>query len=259
MHKYKQITIKDIQDFVGFIDQNKEQRERGFQHEDFLFRGQRRDQKLSPKLARLVLNGDILNVEHLIFREFKRTSLPLSEFIPDNDWDYLALAQHHGLPTRLLDWTYSALVALWFAVKDPPYEDEKTGKLDNGVVWVFKPSKDDFDLDTDSTSPLENGPTKIFRSKVVSKRISAQAGLFTVHKINSPDRRGRVVNFERHAQFSEKLIKIIIPPEHFSKIRNRLNILGINHATVFPDIDGLCSYLTWRFSKYSDEIPESWF
>lgn len=254
MKKYKEHTVNSIQEFVDFVDQAKEQSESKLRHEDFIFRGQRRDLELRPKLARLNLNGEIRNIEKLIFDEFKRTCLPLSEYEAKNDWDFLALAQHHGLPTRLLDWTYSALVALWFAVKDPPHTENDT--IEDGVVWIFKTTTEDFHNDTDHTSPLENGPTKIFRSKIVSKRISAQSGLFTVHKINARTRHGRIVNFERHAQFSEKLIKILIPHSSFVKIRKRLNILGINSSTVFPDLDGLCSHLTWRYSKLEDEIPE---
>ncbi len=197
-----------------------------------------------PKIARIKLRGELINIEKLIIDEFRRTSLPLSDIQPNNNWDLLAIAQHHGLPTRLLDWTYSALVALWFAVSKTPYGDNP------GIVWILKPDIDDFINDTDGDDPLSNKKTRIFRPRIVSRRISAQAALFTVHKINEGE---RVVKFENHTLVTKKLFKIQIPANKFSAIRHRLNMLGINASTVFPDIDGLCSHLQWRYSFLEDE------
>lgn len=246
---YKKITIESLQDFVTLIDKEKSSEESSGNDVDFLFRGQRQDQPLLPKLARISLRGKIKDIEKLIIDEFRRTSLPLSEFMPIDDWDLLALAQHHGLPTRLLDWTYSALAALYFTVKESPAKGKKN-IYEHGVVWLLKPDLADYRMDTEEFGPLSNKITKIFRPKIISRRISAQAGAFTVHKINAS---GGVVKFENHSQFKNKLLKIIVPPEHFPSIRHRLNMLGVNSATLFPDIDGLCSHLQWRYSYYDDE------
>lgn len=99
--------------------------------------------------------------------------------------------------------------------------------LEQGVVWVFVPELDDYRTDTEQFSPLSNKITKVFRPTVITRRISAQAAAFTVHKINDG---GRVVKFEKHKRFSTKLIKLKIPPENFSEMRQRLNILGVNNA-----------------------------
>src|ERR1035438_8997770 len=95
---------------------------------DFLFRGQSIDEPLIPRLARMKPRGTLLNVEKLMMADFERQQLPFAEFEPKDAWDLLALAQHHGLPTRLLDWTYSALAALWFCVEKPPKKDERDRK-----------------------------------------------------------------------------------------------------------------------------------
>lgn len=245
MPNYREEEIISIQGFVDLIDQEKTEAEESGNDSDLLFRGQPEDLSLRPKLARLNLRGEINNIERLIIEEFERTSLPLSEFQPEDDWDLLALAQHHGLPTRLLDWTYSALTALWFSVKDVPVEKDA-----HSVVWVLIPEVEDFRTDTERYGPLSNRITKIFRPKIISRRISAQSGVFTVHKINDG---GRVIRFETNRKFSKKLLKIIIPPKHFPAIRNRLNMLGVNSASVLPDIDGLCSHLQWRYSYLKDE------
>jgi hypothetical protein len=212
---------------------------------DFLFRGQSKDNSLRPKLARLNLNGEIKNIESLMLDEFKRASLPLVEFEPKDNWDWLALAQHHGMPTRLLDWTYSALIALWFVVQKPSKSKE------SGVVWILKSEASDFRNTEECDDPLDNHVTKIFRSRVVSKRISAQAGVFTAHRINQ---KGKMVQFESNADFRDRLIKLTVPEESFSSIRESLSMMGVNHSTVFPDIDGLCQHIEKRFSKQTDEV-----
>ena len=182
MDSYREASISNVQDFVALVDKEKDAAENAGNDADFLFRGQRRDLPLLPKLARINLRGEINNIENLIIDEFRRASLPLAEFQPVDDWDLLALAQHHGLPTRLLDWTYSALAALYFVVRKAPYED-KEGNPENGVVWLLAPSVEDFRTDTEEFGPLSNKITKIFRPKIISRRISAQGGAFTVHKI----------------------------------------------------------------------------
>ncbi|HML95586.1 MAG TPA: FRG domain-containing protein [Thermodesulfobacteriota bacterium] len=246
---YKQREIKSIVDYVALVMEQKSEAEKLGNMSDLLFRGQRRDWELLPRLGRLSLRGEINNIEKLILEEFKRTSLPLTEFKPENDWDVLALAQHHGLPTRLLDWTYSALAGLWFAVNETPSKD-KNGKEEPGVVWILKAQVEDFKLETSDTNPLSNYTTKIYRSKIVSRRISAQSGVFTVHKINS---NGKMIKLHKHSKYSSKLLKIMILPQYFSKLRKDLNILGVNSSMVFPDLDGLCKHLKWRYSYFDDE------
>lgn len=247
---YREEEVESVQAFVALVDGEKETAERAGNRADFLFRGQRRDLPLLPKLARFKLRGEIKNIEKLIIDEFRRTSRLLSEFGPEDDWDLLALAQHHGLPTRLLDWTYSALAGLWFTVSKPPHR-KGTGPREYGVVWILTPELEDFRTSTGRLGPLSNKITKIFRPKAISRRISAQASAFTVHKINDG---GKVIQFESHRRFSRRLIKVKVQPEAFRAIRHRLNILGINSASLFPDIDGLCAHLKWRYSYYEDEI-----
>jgi hypothetical protein len=208
MANYKVEKIKSINDFIDIVDAIKLNSEKNGNFAELLFRGQRVDKPLLPKLARLNLNGSIENVEKLILKEFERGVIPLSEFKPENEWDLLALAQHHGLPTRLLDWTYSSLIALWFAVSDTPlkYENES---YENGVVWILNAKVDDFRIDTEKEGPISKRLTKIYRPKVVSRRISAQAGAFTVHKINEG---GKIIKLEINKEFSTKLTKLLISP-----------------------------------------------
>lgn len=249
MPNYSSDSISTIAQYVALVEKIKITNENNDNDADLIFRGQNVDMPLLPKLARLRLKGEITNIEKLIIQEFKRGVLPLSEFQPTNNWDLLALAQHHGLPTRLLDWTYSALVALWFAVSKPA-ELNKNQKVSGGVVWILKPCVADFRTDTETIDPLNNKMTKIFRPTVISRRISAQSGVFTVHKIND---NGKMIKLEINGAFSSKLTKVTIPNSKFASLRKHLHIMGINNACVFPDIDGYCKHLEWRYSKMSDE------
>jgi hypothetical protein len=139
-----------------------------------------------------------------------------------------------------------------FAVCNTPNKNIK-GIYNYGVVWILAAAMEDFRTNTEQFGTLSNKITKIFRPKVVSRRISAQAGAFTVHKINEG---GKIIKFESHNVFSHKLTKVEIQGKKFAEIRKSLTILGINHFTVVPDLDGFCKHLQWRLSKLEDEsIP----
>src|SRR6266851_7274901 len=103
-----------------------------------LFRGQNVDRPLLPKIARLaqqrsIHNDHLVKLERRMLDRFKKESVPLLKGLqPTTNWDWLSVAQHQGLPTRLLDWTANALAGLWFAVAaDPPEGTER------GVLWVL--------------------------------------------------------------------------------------------------------------------------
>ncbi len=242
----KVIEIKQISEFLGEIEELRQSSEIHIDNSDLIFRGQSTDEKLLPRLARVDLRGDIRKIEKLMIEEFRRSSLPFTEFKTETLWDTLALAQHHGLPTRLLDWSYSAMAALWFAVRKP-FDQNKSAK--SGVLWILSLQLDDFHLELPEESRLEIRTLKIFRPKYVSSRIPAQSGVFTAH----PLRGEKFTPLEEDADFEKKLFKMIIQTESFSEIRRFLQVCSVNYGSLFPDLDGLCKQIEWKYCRLHDE------
>jgi hypothetical protein len=203
-----------------------------------LYRGQSLDKTLLPKIARYQL-PNVEEVEREMLEDFQRRSVHLIHYQPGNDWDWLALAQHHGMATRLLDWTENPLIALWFSMATK--EDVNT---DYSVVWGFNVPKEDIINSTEDKDPFKGGKTKVFKPNHITKRISAQFGWFTIHKMN-PEK--KFLAFEENEEYSERLFKIKIDSKSFSECKRRLHNFGINSASMYPDIDGLAKHVEWLF------------
>jgi len=222
--------------------------------DDLLFRGQRSDESLLPRLGRLKFQEGkkLIQVEQEMLLEFKRQALPFLDRIPDNDWDWLALAQHHGLGTRLLDWTTNPFAALWFAVEKPPKKQSKNTKSYlPGVVWIFDASADHYITDYEKSSPFEIKRTMIFRPKHITRRIVAQFGWFTVHKWMKSQ--NRFIPLENIKRYKNQLQKVTIPYDLFASIRRELDRCGFNASSLFPDLDGLCQNILWQNTLLQDE------
>lgn len=229
-------TIKTFQDYTRFLAGDNTQ-------DIVLFRGQRADWPLVPKLARLDADRPILDTEKEMLKIFKQQSVPFLRTQPTTEWDWLALAQHFGLATRLLDWTLNPLVALWFTTRKPA----EVGK--DGVVWVFRPTDDDFAQE--SEDPFSGDRTKAFRPKHITDRIRVQSGYFTVHKFMSSA--NKFLNFNTIKRYKVQLTKLTIPSKAFPEMRYRLDQFGVNQSVLFPDLDGLCAHTQWLHSYLADE------
>ncbi|WP_207513891.1 FRG domain-containing protein [Longitalea luteola] len=239
----KEVTVETIGDYLSFIKQHKSGFQPGSELQDVVFRGQAGDFPLMPKLGRLHAKKNILEAEKQMLHEFKRSNpLLIQPHGALDDWDYLTLGQHFGLPTRLLDWSDNALTALWFAVTSRPggYSQEHPA----GIVWMLMAAEDDFVKNMNEIHPFEVPETKIFRPRLIKQRINNQSGIFSIHSSNDIVDK-RLLN--DNSRYQKKLVKMKIPAEKIPDLLNDLNTLGVNAFSIFPELEGLCSYLQWRF------------
>lgn len=210
-------------------------------NEQVIFRGQRRQQALLPNVAR---NSEYVRTEEEVFNEFKREASPYLDYIPESSWQWLAVARHNGLPTRLLDWTKNSLAALWFTVQQPACKKE------SGVVWAFGYDCEHLVSDEQfEKSPFEISKILIYFPDHIYPFIQAQSGLFTVH----PKKDGDFKPMEEIANSDLLLTKIEIPADFFPTIRHQLFWGGVHHASLFPGLSGLVKKIRYQHELLDDE------
>ena len=239
-----EVQAEEIYSLLGYVRAVAEFADK----DDLLLRGHRcASWEATPSLGRIVprLDLDIVEMEARMVRDFKRKSVPFLNRELTSEWDILSVAQHHGLPTRLLDWTANPLAALWFAVREPPLNEQPA------EVLIFAPRSADY-VDVEEVSPYDVPRTLFFQPSHSNARIAAQQGWFSVHKWNAS--KARFSRFEQLLQYRRRITRLRIPADCFADIRWDLDRMAINDATLFPDLDGLSRYLSWSFSLLSDEV-----
>jgi hypothetical protein len=222
-----------------------------FNGHDWLFRGvSRSSHKLIPKIGRPHIrkkkaNGHLKyspSDEEAIFHQFKDVARPFigSDYHQDIEW--LAIAQHHGLPTRFLDWTESLLIAAWFAVQETETVvayDAKSKKSNVSVfsptIWVIKGVSRA--SDDERRSPFNIMAARSYRPPHISPRITAQRSVLTIH--------GDPTSELTHPE----LWKFTIEPRRFFVLKKRIDACGINERTLFPGLDGVARDLAWRYKN----------
>ena len=241
----KSITINNIVDLFRFV-------KNCCDGKSIVYRGQPIDRDLLPKIARVKLISPKDKSERLMFDSFTRMSHPHLTEGRKTQVEMLAIAQHHGMATRLLDWSNNPMVALWFAVDKAPAKDEK-GNVENGVLWALDISELETISESETLDPFEINRTMIFRPKHIVARIISQFGIFTIHHYDHGE--GGWVALNRNREFQNKLTKVIIPSCIFHDLRKELDRFGFNPATMFPDLEGVCRNSQWQHSYLDDEGP----
>lgn len=253
LHKESNEEIKtvDIESVSDFLDVIKDSCLGSDSLIKPLFRGQNKEKPLIPKLGRfsLIRGTPRYLAEKKMLLDLKRKAILLLETKPETELEWLSIAQHHGMATRMLDWTFNPLVALWFSVLDQPEE----GSLDSGEVWCFCPREDDI-ISSLSMSPFSVTKIMVYLPNHVAKRITAQDGCFTIHPyipINSTYADNERDNFltlhSKNCMPKYSLLKISIKKDFFEKIRDELNKCGINNSSMFPDMNGLCRQIECQY------------
>jgi len=209
--------------------------------------------RLVPSMYRCEVKPDY---EREMIRDFKIKSTLDRDHIPKNDIDWLFLAQHHGLPTRILDWSENPLVALFFAVEN--FDNKKDGEIFVINAWTLNLASDDpiqsapitedkrfekyvLDLaDPDSRKPKAKCPMA-FRPSSSFKRSAAQSGVFTIH---GTDRAG----IDLMGLKGQGLAKLTIASAAKLKIFSELNEMNITRGTMFGDLDSIAMAIRFKYS-----------
>lgn len=186
--------------------------------------------ELVPRAGRAPFAG---KADEIFFRRWRAEAFQDETGMPEDDWNWLALAQHHGFATRLLDWTMKPLAAAWFAVAEPGEGDS--------VIHCFKTGN--VLRDTQSQSPFERQGITQFTPGRVSARVSRQIGVFTHH---SPP----TLSLEKGMTPLDRMERIIIDREYRGELMFELNQYGVNAQTLFPHLVGLSRHFNWIMASF---------
>ena len=256
------MTISHFSDYIKAIENF---RSKNGRDGELWYRGHSSDSyQLEPFIHRgrtAVDRFAIEQTERAIYDEFVRRS-PLFDSYKRDQWDILFLMQHYRAPTRLLDWTASPLIALFFALMSG---DSKK----NSIVWCLDPSAWNGVILQDIKEPpsiftTEEGLVKqyhpTFDEKSNRTEPLAIQGIMNNPRINA--QKGRFVIFGSEpkalevyaAQFKMKapiLSKLVVDKDAKRKILSDLESYGITYSTIFPDLEGLAIEIRRRYGNHN--------
>lgn len=235
------------------------------------FRGHRcATHKLVPTLHRLSVEGFAEASAFNIFWARGRGLRQFDHLDPGDQWDWYFAARHHGLPSRLLDWSQNALVALFFATEEHTPAKCCRSRNEPARVWLLEPTAMNRAFFGDSCVYIPNDrdgddfvrhwlPSKLNPSQpqfvyeseeysaehavalypcATNERLIAQQGMFTVHGTSRAP-----LDLQLAAVPNTRLAYIELERRTIASIRDQLSWLGVNNFAVDADGDGLAKYL----------------
>ncbi len=213
--------------------------------------------------------------EFTLFERFKALAAPLVRVRPDSDWEWYFIAQHYGLPTRLLDWTENLFAALYFAIQPharawdrPTFESLlcSPGKAplfgsESPVVWVLEvgtlnkqslgadcvaaPGGPRFErylpkqlaIRSDNEFPAALLPPR------ASDRIVAQQGMFTIHGYFQ----GGIDQLARGPFPDIQLAAVVLDQNNIPRLWEEIQMTGVNLLSLFPELSSVAPHVCWLY------------
>lgn len=211
------------------------------------------------------------SIEPHLLRNFRKFAPP-SEAFGDSLWNWMALAAHHGLPTRLLDWTFSPYVALHFATdvrsfQEREWDGDVGGRSGgDGVVWCVDFRRLHEDLPARLRRELQREKADLFTSDMLETAVPRLEDLGRLAKpgrpfavfLDPPSLDQRLTN--QFSVFSflsdpdtqllqllqrrpETVRQIVIPSSLRTEVRDKLDQANVTERVLFPGLDGLARWL----------------
>lgn len=227
----------------------------------FVYRGLS-SKEFDLKTSLMRLGGDYWKLERHLLRNFKKYGH--NNFgKPGSFWHWLTVAQHHGLPTRLLDWTYSPFVSMHFATSNIEMARE------DGAIWKVNYHESAKQLPPRLKNCLESEGSNVFTEEMLLGLVNSLEDFDSLSNndfflfYEPPSINPRIVN--QFALFSiasnarrsmdeivlEQLgdaVKLIIPAKLKWEIRDKLDQANITERVLFPGLDGLSAWLKRHYS-----------
>jgi hypothetical protein len=253
-----EVVVRSLGEFLDTVTPSEPDRRTGRRRDTGVYRGTAHAR--APLFTSLDRLGGTnpphtkADLEEHVLRNFIRYSRPhIDQARPHDAWEMLITAQHHGVPTRLLDWSYSPLVAAFFATRPGDSDDDRAvWRLDWQVVHKAYGLPPLAMLVQDLGSLLgatDLTPWKLFAARdlkpfacmieppALDARIAAQAATFTLTSVTSKS----FETFLQEQKLEEALTRYVIPAGSVAKLRDQLDIVGIDERRLFPDLDGVAA------------------